>query len=406
MQLRRILFFLLAAVAFYACASRENGELSGKSSPKEDSQQRTFGAEGGDFTFSLTSDFSLSSEITQGKEWIIPTSKATDYELVFRILPNETIEARQGEIVFTTKTHIWKVEIRQEGVDPILFAKTDRPAVFSSEASSLKVTLICNVPVTLAISEGCDWISLDGEPVKEEIISYSFLIAENTDYSPREAVLTFSNEAFSLSSGIKVSQAQKDAFILSGGDVEAAEEGERLSFEIARNIDFSVTADAPWIVPVTVQPKALVRETVSFDILPNDSDGFRDGCIIFTSALGEQRINVHQLWHEHLLDNTVPGVYGFSRENWALRDGEDVLCCAFRDGRWDETFIHPATGTFFSAGGIGNNTNEGDEVDIDILQNFSTALPARSARKFKVVGVTEELVYLKDGENNGLILKK
>ena len=406
--MRKFLYFTLLILGTSGCIlDNNNDDISeGGNSPKVDNESKTFGPEGGSYIFSLTSDFSLSYEITGGDGWIIPTSKASDYELHFEILPNESIEPRSGKIVFTTKIHIWNLEIRQQGVSPILHAKTEVSTVFSSEATQFDVLVYSNVPVTLTIPDDCTWISLNGEPQKNDLIVYSFDVAENESYDSRSAVLTFSNAECSLSEEIHVTQAQKDAFILAGDDIEAAEEGERISFEIARNVEFTATPGDDWIVPVTSGPRGLIQETISFDILPNDSDGPRDGSITFASVIGEQVVAIHQLWHEHLLDNTIPGVYGFGAEPWTLRDGVDVLNKAVFATSWTETFICPGSGVFFSAGGIDNNINVGDDVDIDIMQNFSAALAAQSTRRFTVIGETQELVYLKDSDKNGLILKK
>lgn len=406
--MRKILYITILMMGAWSCILDNNNDdvPEGSNSPKIENDSKTFGPEGGAYTFSLTSDFAPSYEIIDGEGWIIPTSKASNYELHFEILPNETINPRQGKIIFTTKTHVWNLEVKQQGVTPVLHAKTEVSTVFSSEATNFEVLVYSNVPVTLTIPEECAWISQDGEPSKEDFIVYSFDVAANEDYDPREATLTFSNAECSLSSQIHVTQAQKDAFILARSDMDVAEEGERISFEISRNVNFSTSVNCSWIVPVTVAPRGLIQETISFDILPNETDGPRDGSITFASVLGEQVVAIHQLWHEHLLDNTVPGVYGFGAEAWALRDGVDVISKAFFADSWTETFICPGTGVFFSAGGIDNNINIGDDVDIDIIQNYSAAIAAQFTRRFTMVGETEELVYLKDSDKNGLVLKK
>lgn len=244
----------------------------------------SIGAEGGNFEIVLGHNIDYSYDILSN--WIKPAStKAfTEETVTFTAEANTSFNVRVGAIQFKGKDADGNelkanVIISQAGETRTIILGAKEKTI-SSKGETFDVEIQSNIDVVVSIdNKAVEWI----EEVSSKTMStssYRFKVSENTSHDPRTGGITFSDPDSDVSETLTITQLQKDAIILSDGEVKMAVEGGTFNIVVGHNIDYSVSIGVDWIKDVTT--KAFSEETLSFSVDENPNAQERTGIITFT----------------------------------------------------------------------------------------------------------------------------
>lgn len=117
-------------------------------------------------------------------------------------------------------------------------------------------------------------------------------IEENQTYNDRTAEITFSNAEHGLEAKVSVSQAQKNAILLSKNSYTVDYKACDLELKVSTNVDFQTSIDAEWITHT--ESRVLQEVPVVFHIAENPDVEPREGTITLTHEDIKQEIKVVQ----------------------------------------------------------------------------------------------------------------
>ena len=255
-------------------------------------------AAGGEVKIEVKANIDFQYEITYGgtaKDWISTTdSRALKTStLGFKVAANEEVEKREATVTVKSGSFKEEVKIYQAGSTPSI-TLTKNEFVVASAGESIAVEVKSNVDVTVELPTDVDWIS-ENQSRAMSTNTYHFTITESQEYDQRSAGIRFINKANNLSDTVKIVQVQKDAIVVAKNEYEFKAEGGKLDFEIQTNVDVTVAIPdsiSSWVQQV--KSRALVSQTLHFDIAANEFDNDRSGTITLTGGNAVQKILIKQ----------------------------------------------------------------------------------------------------------------
>ena len=192
-----------------------------------------------------------------------------------------------------------KVLLIAEGSDGSSFVKvlhvgstdsgtTPDPAddtVYMSEtvdATSGSVSLPAGATSVVIPASAQSWVSLQGNKL---------VLSENTSYDARTAVITFKvgDKTYSMT----ITQAQKDAIVLTASSVSAPADGGSVACVVKANVTVKATSGASWI-SVSPNTKGLVEKVFTLTATANTTGVARSGQVTFSSGSLSQVVTVNQ----------------------------------------------------------------------------------------------------------------
>lgn len=333
-------------------------------------------------------------------DWVreVSTKAMTSRTLAFEIDLNESLDKREGAIIFSSGEITETVRIYQDGATPRIIL-TQSEYVVSDKGEEITVEVRSNVNVEYSISER--WVS----EVATKAMStntFVFYVEPNASYDERSAAITFTCSERNLSETVSIIQLQKDAIVASPDVFSIGSEGGDFSVKLGHNVDFTTSIDVPWITPVTT--KSFVTDVLTFNIAENTSGAAREGCITFTSADNalSQKIIVRQASNYVPLTDIVGyGIYDISGDKPAPILIVDETCqyaCSTRaDGRMFR--IQSFNGGYITRISSPGTVSEGSSVQINVSA-IGIDLPAEGTLDVVVQKISGTDIWLVDYSRN------
>lgn len=139
-----------------------------------------------------------------------------------------------------------------------------------------------------------DWCTVSSKSGKAGKSNILFNIAKNEDSEDRTNTFTIS--CGTLSKTIKITQKGQNTLTLSTSNFEVPLEGGTIDVQVLSNIDFTIEIEAgssSWIHKTTKEVDGKTSHNY-FDVDASEEYNKREGVIIVSSSLGEEKVNVYQ----------------------------------------------------------------------------------------------------------------
>ena len=216
-------------------------------------------------------------------DWVSQVSSRalTEHTLYFKVNESTSEDDRSAEIVFKDKNSDLseKVTITQKGI--IVLSLTQDEYTISDAGESISVELKSNVEYGIQMPE-VDWIKQETNSRASSNETLKFIVSANETYSSRSAEIVFYDKNSDVTDTLKISQAQKDAIVISQKTYDIKAEGETIEVKLSANVEFEVIMpEVDWISQVT--SRALTEHTLYFKVNENSSNDSRSAKIIFTN---------------------------------------------------------------------------------------------------------------------------
>lgn len=227
----------------------------------------------------------------EGVSFVLAASAPKDWSMAI-----SDPKGKEGTVSLTLpeEAEVGKVTLAATGSDGSLYSKelqvTLAPVPIpdpisyqeSVDASAGTLELPEGAQNVVIPEEASAWISLKGTKL---------VLAENTEYDSRSAVVTYNvgKQAYILT----IVQAQKDAIVLTESTLEVEWEGAEIPLVVMANVDLSATSDADWAV-IEVETKGLEEKPFTLTVQANESDQARTATITFAAGELTQTLTLNQ----------------------------------------------------------------------------------------------------------------
>ena len=235
--------------------------------------------DGGDIELTVTHNVEYG--INSTPEWIKQTSKKTngnDDSYVFSIEKNNSLEAREGVIVFCNELGVCvPVNVKQTGISASL-SVSPTSFFFSNKEESDKFTIMSNT--SWKISKDVDWIEL-GTNEGNGNAGVTIIVSENTTTATRKATIKVTTMDESTAMSISVQQnGAKEIFSIDQKEFNVAANGEDFSVRVTHNIGYKINSVPDW-VKQTAKSSSGNIDTYTFKAEANPDTQAREGVIVF-----------------------------------------------------------------------------------------------------------------------------
>ncbi len=241
-------------------------------------------AKGETIEVDISSNIEFETEILNA-DWIsevTATRGLIEHKKSFLIAENKTYDVRVGKIAFINKeTKVSDtLTVTQEQLGALLLDKKEFN--LSSTAERIEVKVNTNVDFEIILPEN-DWVVMASATKALEAYTVYLDIAANDTYDERKAEVIFKDKNSTVSDTLRISQAQKDAIIISAKKYQVDVVGGDFEVKLNSNIDFEVEipTEANWITRVNT--RALDEYIVKFTIAENVETESRSATIAFTN---------------------------------------------------------------------------------------------------------------------------
>lgn len=158
-------------------------------------------------------------------DWVVDESKSkgvSSHTLYYKILPNETYDSREAEIIFYDKTSSITdtLKIIQAQKDAIILSKKEYD--IKSEGDILEIKLNTNVEFKYIIPDSCKWITrIESKSRGLEEHEIVFNIDKNENLYSRSTTIKFTSDEKSLVDSINIVQfgSMKDIYVKEAGTI-------------------------------------------------------------------------------------------------------------------------------------------------------------------------------------------
>ena len=265
------------------------GELSKSVTVKQDAKEHVpepyINAGGGPFSVAaaggsvtVTVESNVEYETVIGADWVtgkVPT---------FTVAANPSTAERSTTVTFKYEDITKSVTITQAGKPEDPYINVDPVVV---EVPSAGETFPLNVSSNVAYETSVDatWVTVSGTSVR---------VAENKEYTPRSATITFSYGEVKATVAINQKAAiEPDVLEYVGNDPNfyVSAEGATISVKIRTNVNYTTTPSANWITEATT--RAIREDEKIFIVAENDGEA-REATITFSYANLTSVVTVHQ----------------------------------------------------------------------------------------------------------------
>ncbi len=217
-------------------------------------------------------------DVVISADWIKQngTKALTSKTYVFDVEKNDTYDAREGAITIKEKNgHLTEVmKVKQVQQDAIIISSKEYNV--SSEAQSLEIKLQTNTDLEIIIPDTAqEWIShTSTKALVDKIIVLD--VKANEEYDSRTCSIVVKQKNSTLADTVKISQAQKNALVISQKEYKLTAAAHALEVKLQTNVNFEVIIPdkaKSWVS--YVETKALSDRTIILNIKANDSYGER-----------------------------------------------------------------------------------------------------------------------------------
>lgn len=213
-------------------------------------------------------------EVNIDADWIKQSeSKAlTSKTFTFNIEANNTYDDREGTITIKEKkgNNSEIIKVKQVQKNAIIISQKDYE--LSSESHTLEVKLQTNIDLDIIIPDNAkDWVTHTATKALSDK-TLVFEIKTNEQYDARNCEVIIKQKSGELADTIKISQAQKDAIIISQKDYELSSGEHTLEIKLQTNVDIEIIVPEngkQWIS--YIETKALTDKIIILDIKSNET---------------------------------------------------------------------------------------------------------------------------------------
>lgn len=237
--------------------------------------------EGGRFSVEVKSNVSYQVTIDEnGKDWLsqVIESRALQTSNVHFSVSSGSFDGnRQGTIIFNSENLSDTVYVYQARKDGLIL--TQRTKNIDASAQSFDVELRSNIEYEVIIRGG-DWLRrVETRAMRVDRVSFS--TDENTGYDNRTLNVIFKDKNSALADTLTVTQAQKNALILSEKRYTVGPEGSIINVELLSNTDYNVVMpeNAGWITEL--KTKGLETYNHKFNIAAYEGQSKRSAFVLF-----------------------------------------------------------------------------------------------------------------------------
>ena len=281
-------------------------------------------------------------EIEIADEWIVQKKEnsrafVTD-KLIFNISPNEGYDNRESSIRFVSKDKgiVQTVKVYQAQKNAIIISQKN--IIVDENGGDVEFEVKSNIDYMVS-EPNVDWLHIvKSRALTSQTLRYT--VDANTTYDSRETSIIITSD--NLADTINIAQAQKDAIVLAKNEYEFEAEGGELDFEILTNVDVTVSIPdsiSNWVKQV--KSRALVSQTLHFDISPCDLSESRSGTITLSGGNAVQKILIKQDGLKEILEaerNALIAIYNaLDGDNWKHNDN---WCSDKPVGEWYGVFTN------------------------------------------------------------------
>lgn len=233
-----------------------------------------------------------------GASWIhLKKTSGTeeDKTLDFTIDANTTPDERSASITLSSEGLSQTVTVKQAQMNKIVLSS--REETVGPEGGTLTVKLQANVPYTVEIQSGVDWLTKSGTKGLQDFTE-TFTVKANDSYGDRSCIITFVSTSAGLKDVVTVTQTQNDGFIVEGdADYKFDSNGGTFTVDLKSNIGAKVNIPkeySEWLSQV--KTKALEDYQFQFKVERNFKTEPRAGVIELLDEKGavEATITVSQ----------------------------------------------------------------------------------------------------------------
>lgn len=238
--------------------------------------------DGGTIEIEVKANIDYEMEIAESaKDWITEakTRALTTYKHTLTISTNEEVEKREGEIYFKSGDKVEIVKVYQAGGALILLSKEEYNV--SANGETISVDIKSNIEYGVQMPD-VDWIT---EVVTRGMSSHSlqYIISPNEEYDNRSAEIIFYDKNSDLKETLKVTQAQKDAIVISEKNISIAKGGGIVGIKVKTNVDIDVQIPTEYSWVTLVETRSLDEKSVYLAIEENTSQVERRATITITN---------------------------------------------------------------------------------------------------------------------------
>ena len=236
--------------------------------------------EGSSIEIEVKANISYEMEISENaKSWITESSGRglTTYKHTLNIAMNEEMEKRKGEVYFKSGDKVETIKIYQAGGAILLLSENEYHV--SDKGDTITVDIRSNIEFGVQMPD-VDWIAdeASGRGLSSHTLKY--IVLTNDEYDNRSADIIFYDKKSKLKDTLKITQAQKDAIILSQKEINLSAKAETIEVILSANVEFEVEMpNVNWIHKNS--SRSLTEHKVNFYIDENKSKENRSAKIIF-----------------------------------------------------------------------------------------------------------------------------
>lgn len=237
--------------------------------------------EGGRFSVEVKSNVSYQVTIDENcKDWLSQAVESRSLQtsnVHFSVSSGSFDENRQGTIIFNSENLNDTVYVYQARKDGLIL--TQRTKNINASAQSFDVELRSNIEYEVII-QGGDWLRrVETRAMRVDRVSFS--ADENTGYDNRTLNVIFKDKNSALADTLTVTQAQKNALILSEKRYTVGPESSIINVELQSNTDYNVVMpeNAGWITEL--KTKGLETYNHKFNIAAYEGQAKRSAFVLF-----------------------------------------------------------------------------------------------------------------------------
>lgn len=243
----------------------------------------------------LKSNFEYETKMPE-VDWITvaQTKTVSSHTLYYNILPNESYDSREAQIVYYDKNSNISdtLTIRQAQKDAIVISQKE--VSVKSKGATIEVKLSANVDFEMLLpTTNPKWIS-EPKDTRAMIEHSKFLvISENVSNSERKASVIFRNkENRSIADTLQITQNGRGIMQVTKDKYTVEATGGDITVNLKTNQDYDIIMPEIDWVNKAVKTKAITTYYESFIISPNNTYNERSAQIIFKSKIDDSSATV------------------------------------------------------------------------------------------------------------------
>lgn len=317
--------------------------------------------------------------------------------LTIRVDDNFSNEPRIDSLVVVSGNQRRAVAIYQHGLDALLSLKQiDLPGTVPVQARVTAKSI-------WAATTSENWFTVDPDHGTTGGIVTITAVDENLDVDDRSAYLTITTGGVSLK--VPVYQKKTDTFLVSDTELTLEGSGGQFDIHTRTNVEYGVNVDVPWINYLGT--RALLEFDEPFSAEANPEYEPRIGHIVFKWGEVTETVTVTQKPRDHILAMSTPGFYGVGGKDYIYTKRVCQRSSSVNNsGKRTYRILYPYEDAVTEISEVPVILNSGDNIKVTVSVYRSGQALYKNPINVKVVGVSEDLIWLRQNESTYFIIRK